>query len=488
MALPGQRFVVNLSDDDDDEQTPSSPASSRGFKNRTHQTSVLIGDILERKPSTVTPPSDPTPTSSVLTGFPVPRDRTKHSTFKQRRKNTENSTSSYGKLTSVTDSTTVSEQKPQLPSIVEEKKVIDQENRRRIAAMSPAQVEKERTELLTDLPPSLLERLLRRANISDSPSDTQGQRSQNWGKEGQMDKSVRSNGEGSAILQISDDPSGSLSQPVETLHDSTLPTDQKRSTSKLVPIIDELPPREPPVDLFPASEFPTGPIHFPAPPPRQNPMPNLDPSSPSFLYDLQTHYFPDISHDPSSLSWLQPPSRDPEDPAASSPYHPASSASSVPPSAIRFSLIGTILSPNTSLSLPTSLGLHHHANDPEAAGYTIPELAILSRSTLPAQRCIAWQVVGRILFRLGKGQFGARGTTLEDGLWTVVEREGLVARMIEEAEGRTVISTEEGSTSSTARIGRHASAKAWALEGIWLWRMGGGMDRGILKQGTVRST
>jgi hypothetical protein len=217
-------------------------------------------------------------------------------------------------------------------------------------------------------------------------------------------------------------------------------------------------------------------------------MPNLDPSSPSFLADLQTHYFPDTPHNPSTLSWLQLPSRDPHDPDASSAYHPASIVTSVSPSALRFSLSGTVLSPSTSLSLPTSLGLHHHAQDPEAAGYTIPELAILSRSTLPAQRCIAWQVVGRILFRLGKGEFGERGSALVEGLWSVVEREGVVARMLEEAGGESDRTVANGDSAGEKRggIGRHASAKAWAVEGVWLWRKGGG-DRGISKEGLIRS-
>jgi hypothetical protein len=257
-----------------------------------------------------------------------------------------------------------------------------------------------------------------------------------------------------------------------------------------------------PEDLLPAADFPSsGSVHFPTPPPRSTTMPTLDPSSPSFLTDLQAHYFPDISHDPSSLSWLQPPSSDPDEPGAppSSAYHPGSSAEAVHPASLRFSLTGTILSPSTSLSLPTNLGLHHHGNDPHAAGYTIPELAILSRSSFPAQRCIAWQVLGRILFRLGKGQFGERGSPLVEGLWSVVEREGVVAGMLEEAGTSTSApSSRRGAATATADkqssgaakgsgVGRHASASAWAIEGVWLWQMGGAGDRGILKPGEIRS-
>lgn len=215
-------------------------------------------------------------------------------------------------------------------------------------------------------------------------------------------------------------------------------------------------------------------------------MPSLDPSSPNFLSDLQSHYFPDTPHDPSALSWLQP--DDDSDNPNPSPYSPGSTATAMPASAIRFSLKGTILSPSTALKLPTTLGLHHHGNDPQAAGYTIPELSILSRSTVPAQRCIAWQVLGRILFRLGRGDFGEKGSDLVEGLWAVIEKEGVVARMLDEAGAGDELMNgadtgnnddEYKEAARKAGIGRHASARAWATEGIWLWRMGGGTDRGI---------
>lgn len=172
------------------------------------------------------------------------------------------------------------------------------------------------------------------------------------------------------------------------------------------------------------------------------------------------------------------------------------------PSSIRFSLRGTILAPETSLSLPTNLGLHHHGDDPQAAGYTIPELAILSRSTFPAQRCVAWQVLGRILYRLGKAEFGERGGQLSEGLWFCIEKEGVVAGMLTEADGgvnsdlgkiKTDGKDKNGGESESgppvaSGIGRHASATAWAVEGVWLWQKGGAGDRGLLREGQHRST
>lgn len=104
---------------------------------------------------------------------------------------------------------------------------------------------------------------------------------------------------------------------------------------------------------------------------------------------------------------------------------------------------------------------------PEAAGYTIPELAHLSRSAFPAQRAIAYQTVGRILYRLGRGDFGQEGTEGEElyrGLWKCVEEGRVLDTLIAEA------GMEEGKG--------HRTCKILAMEAVWLWRKGGGKKVG----------
>lgn len=343
--------------------------------------------------------------------------------------------------------------------------------------MSADQIQAERDELMESMDTSLLERFLRRARI-DSPEESTTPRP------GPSTTSPPQTARSKEISPPRQEPASELTASSSRSQDT--------STAQL----DDRAPTTLPEDLYPASEFPTdGAVHFPTPPSQSATMPNLDPSSPSFISDLQTHYFPNISHDPSVLSWLKAPSAEADAPDAASPYHPASDAQAVHPANLRFSLRGTILSPSTSLALPTTLGLHHHGNDPHAAGYTIPELAILSRSSFPAQRCIAWQVLGRILFRLGKGEFGERGSTLVEGLWSVIEKERIVAGMLTEAGGESSDTKRAGNERKGAQgpsggnsgIGRHASATAWAVEGVWLWQSGGGGDRGVLKEGELRS-
>ncbi|KAH8428960.1 uncharacterized protein LDX57_006633 [Aspergillus melleus] len=459
MAFRGERFVLDLDDDEEQSGPVIDPQDPSSFS-----IPGMIGEIRERSPTVAPAPPKP-PTS----GFPAHRRRAKPSAFKQRRE----------------AASTAPQPSASTSGPVDERTEIGQENSRHLAAMSEDQIQAEREELMETMDTSLLERFLRRARI-DSPEE--------------QPSAPR--------------PRPAAASPPQTTKETTPPredtgpkptpkptsnteSDSRGQQNKSTASLDDRGPTHIPEDMHPASEFPTdGAVHFPTPPNQSSNMPNLDPSSPSFLSDLQTHYFPNISHDPSVLSWLKTPSAEADAPDANSAYHPASDAQAVHPANLRFSLRGTVLSPSTSLALPTTLGLHHHGNDPHAAGYTIPELAILSRSSFPAQRCIAWQVLGRILFRLGKGELGERGSTLVEGLWAVIEKERVVPGMLAEADGASSAGTkragkeqkqDQGPSGVNSGIGRHASATAWAVEGVWLWQSGGGGDRGILKEGELRS-
>ena len=466
---------MDLDDDTITVPTPEGPA---------HTPFSLIGEIREREPSSVTPPAPapPTPTAS-STGFPAHRRRNRPSSFKERRAN----------LSKVFNS-------PDHTTIEDDKSSIARENSQHLASMSDSQIQREREELMASMDPQLLQRFLRRANIDE---DGKGQTSTLSKPNPDLEKSAAVS---SPKKSVSFDVPSSISrQPAKSTLSANSLSRVKNVSSSKSSFADDLPPAQPPIDLHSAAQLPSldpaliERFHFPQP---KQPMPTLDPTSETFLSDLQSHYFPEITDDPASLSWLQPPSNDEDDPDSTSAYHPASSARSIAPSAIRFSLRGTVLSPTTSLSLPTTLGLHHHGDDPQAAGYTIPELAILSRSTFPAQRCVAWQVIGRILFRLGRGEFGDRGGQLSEGLWNCIEKEGIVAGMLAEAEGANSqgygkvrdgpeskkSSKNDGDDTLVAPgIGRHASAAAWAVEGVWLWQKGGAGDRGLLKEGQIRS-
>jgi hypothetical protein len=120
----------------------------------------------------------------------------------------------------------------------------------------------------------------------------------------------------------------------------------------------------------------------------------------------------------------------------------------------------------------------------------------MARSAVPAQRCVAFQTLGRFLYRLGQGEFGFEkvrqrtdgpvqiaknpttdeeevdeedievdmedaGSAMAAGLWACVEQGRVVETLTEEA-GR-----EKG----------HLSARSFAQEALWNWRRGGGRKR-----------
>ncbi|NXD80782.1 RPAP1 protein, partial [Halcyon senegalensis] len=71
----------------------------------------------------------------------------------------------------------------------------------------------------------------------------------------------------------------------------------------------------------------------------------------------------------------------------------------------RFSLKGELIPADADL--PTHLGLHHHGEEAERAGYSLQELFHLSRSQVIQQRTLALQVLGRIVQKARAGEFAS---------------------------------------------------------------------------------
>ncbi|XP_037833721.1 RNA polymerase II-associated protein 1 isoform X2 [Kryptolebias marmoratus] len=86
----------------------------------------------------------------------------------------------------------------------------------------------------------------------------------------------------------------------------------------------------------------------------------------------------------------------------------------------RFDFAGSLIPPTENL--PTHLGLHHHGEEPERAGYSLQELFLLSRSQLIQQRSLALGTLANILSKARAGDYGSvlRGsvssTLLDAGL------------------------------------------------------------------------
>ncbi|ETE67747.1 RNA polymerase II-associated protein 1, partial [Ophiophagus hannah] len=79
----------------------------------------------------------------------------------------------------------------------------------------------------------------------------------------------------------------------------------------------------------------------------------------------------------------------------------------------RFSLKGELLPPDKEF--PTHLGLHHHGEEAERAGYSLQELFHLSRSQVTQQRTLALQVLGHIVQKAKAGGFASllKGSVLQ---------------------------------------------------------------------------
>ncbi|XP_034273694.1 RNA polymerase II-associated protein 1 [Pantherophis guttatus] len=79
----------------------------------------------------------------------------------------------------------------------------------------------------------------------------------------------------------------------------------------------------------------------------------------------------------------------------------------------RFSLKGELIPPDKEF--PTHLGLHHHGEEAERAGYSLQELFHLSRSQVTQQRTLALQVLGHIVQKAKAGGFASslKGSVLQ---------------------------------------------------------------------------
>ncbi|KKY28178.1 putative transcription factor [Phaeomoniella chlamydospora] len=475
MAIRGQKFELDLSDDEGNftfkpVQEHAPPAAQVSTSTR----GLMIGEIQERDPAA--PPAPPN-LQSTPTGFPAHRKRFQTSKFKQARASSgshpDPATLAQNAISRGPSDQAIAHHLRQKHGITPEdieKKQIHEENKTRLASMSVEEIEDARNEIMAQLNPTMLEKLLQRANIEDPSISNESiniPESQGISEPPQTKKTSGETGDDKRFPERTTKKSVSFDAPdppTPPLPSSTLDTNNTQSSTTAHTIA--------PDDAEPTS---TSSMHFPVPPRDPSTMPDLDPTSPSFLSDLQTHYFPNTPHDSKSLSWLSDPS---PNEISSSPYNPHSTSSGIPISSLRFSFTGALLPPSRSSTIDPREGLHHHGLDPSSAGYTIPEISMLTRSTVPGQRCMSFMMLGRVLYRLGSGGFGAQGTDLVEGLWECIEHERGLEVMIREAN-------QEG-------IGaRNRSVKAYATEGVWLWRRGmevGGMgnERGWLKEGEIR--
>lgn len=435
---------------------PRTFSTNKLFRCRRHNMDFLA-DIHEKEIGTVKPPSFPEQ-KSATTGFPEHKKRTRVSAFKQKRQ-TQNDVPTPPQNVSTIPLAYPSSAPSPAAFKASEKERIDRENQDLLASMSPEEIEEERRELLSRLDPSIVQMLMRRANIEETNSPSP------FDEPAQEEKKPQ---ESSTPTNTSAVMAEETTTPADPDTTEDLPMTSKPSkTVRFEEDDDDAPPPEPPADLFPASSQPppapsnldglaVNATHFPHP----KELPDLDPSDPDFLANLHEKFFPNLPADPSKLAWMAPIPTPGSTADQESPYYPGQS--SLPISALRFDFRGALLPPAKSRTIPMSKGLHHHGEAPEAAGYTVAELARLARSAVPAQRCVAFQVLGRILYRLGKGDWGA-DSEVAMGLWQIAEQNRVMDTLLDAAN------VPEGSG--------HRGSKAYATEALWLFEKGGWKEK-----------
>ncbi|PSR81003.1 RPAP1-like protein [Coniella lustricola] len=439
----------------------------------------FIADIKEKEVGTIKAPSFPQP-KPATDGFPQHKKRTRVSAFKQKRQEANgfspaaNADPPQQNATSrAPPSSARATPGPTRPAVSDEKTRIDKENNDLLASMSPQQIEEERRELLERLDPSIIQMLLKRATIDDrqpTPSIFDEP------AEAKMEDSPPSTEEApqaAPVAPATHEPESIKPRKTVCFDEDSVPPEP--SSSDLFEATTQQPPTSSnnnnnnnnnTIDTLAPNT-----THFPQP----QQIPDLDPADPDFLDNLHKKYFPSLPADPSKLAWMAPIPTPHSTADRESPYYPGQT--SLPISALRFDFKGRLLSPAKSRSIPTSKGLHHHGEAPEAAGYTVAELGRLARSAVPAQRCVAFQTLGRILFRLGKGEWGAGSgagssaspeqpeeeADVATGIWASVKENRVIDSLLEAAE------VPEGHG--------HRGSRAYALEALWLFEKGGWKEK-----------
>lgn len=124
---------------------------------------------------------------------------------------------------------------------------------------------------------------------------------------------------------------------------------------------------------------------------------------------IRQRFFPFAPKDDPNLAWM---SVDSDAPQSQSSF------------SLRFDLHGNPIPLALSSKLPTHLGLHHHAEGAHA-GYTLDDIFLLSRSTVPAQRSMMLGIMVGIAQRLSRIRKGN-----VDGLEEIVGKEDSLRKRI----------------------------------------------------------
>lgn len=324
------------------------------------------------------------------------------------------------------------------------------ENIRKIQKMSPEEIEREREEIFKSMNPDVLQSLLRRAELKESENATEQPQSvpptsapkssAPQSTPNDNPKSTPLKAPGKEVEAPRAPPAGSMAEWDPAPEQNTTPNDSAKSTE--TPRARATANDTDSLDAHIAghndahahahahahdtTESTGSTVHFPPPP------------------DELRKFFPDLPVETEKLAWMQPIGDDEE-------VEYSSELQSVAPSELRFDFKGNLITPRMSRAIPSTAGLHHHGDAPAAAGYTLPELAHLCRSSHSAQRSMAIQTAGRVLHKFKLGKFN-RSSELQEGLKALVLQTRIMDTLAEAADEST----------------RSLTVRTLATEALWL--------------------
>ncbi|KAK7689958.1 hypothetical protein QCA50_006598 [Cerrena zonata] len=408
----------------------------------------LIGSVFERKPGT---PSTfrPKTSDSEKTGFPSAKHRSKSAFARARNVEKLGGQERPREPPSITAIPPKQSSDDQSPAD-DWRHQVEEENMRRVENMSPEELEQERKEIL-DRFGSNLGDILKKARAARETKEV-GDSSR---KPIEVITTLGSSEHGK-IHQPSPlktpRKSALVSRPSSPLSaSSTRPPSRQLRFADLTPqdvhVYESAPPspKRKPLALPPPTDN-DGPTislgefrdHFKLPAvtspqhtrTEQNAKTDEVSTEEGTPEDIRRRFFPAANANDPSLAWMKgSESSQPE----AGPSNPS----------LRFDLTGTPIPLSLTSTLPTHLGLHHHAEGTHA-GYTLDDLFLLSRSTVPGQRASMLDVLRRIAKRLGDGvkhpskgipelvgqEEGLRKRILAAGVEAMAERGSLGAQAV----------------------------------------------------------
>ncbi|CAI8498689.1 unnamed protein product [Hanseniaspora opuntiae] len=184
---------------------------------------------------------------------------------------------------------------------------------------------------------------------------------------------------------------------------------------------------------------------------------------PEFEKKLKDKYFPELSTEVDKMKWMEPL----EDDSNITNNKVIDTVAD-----LRFDFKGNLCAPQAEVE-STKDGLHHHAENPDLKGYTLEELQNYAMSTYPGQKCIALQTLGRIMYKVKAERYYQLIPEIDQEQFDKLD--GDITPIIEQIYGMLwawinhlkIVEIIESNLSN-----KNLSIKNYATEAMWMLKQG----------------